>query len=391
MKRTILIVLDSLGIGELPDAGKYGDEGANTLGNTVRATGLRLPNMEAMGLGNIREANLPKNPQAKGVSGRLREVSPGKDTTTGHWEMAGVRLSAPFPTYPDGFPPEVIARFEAAIGRGTLGNYPASGTEIIQELGEEHVKTGFPIVYTSADSVFQIAAHEGVIPLDKLYEMCEIARRQLTGEHAVGRVIARPFIGGPRKGGFVRTAGRRDFSLDPIGCTVLDDLKDCGHDVIGVGKIEDIFANRGLTGSDHAAGNKACTESMLNFLDTSFDGLLFVNLVDFDMVYGHRRDVESYAAALREFDEALPAVIGRMKPDDLLLITADHGCDPTFRGTDHTREHAPLLAYKTGMKRHAALGDRDTFSDIAATVAEYYGLEQRYGAKSFLDVIEGTL
>ena len=390
MKRTILIVLDSVGIGELPDAALYGDEGANTIGNTVKATGLRLPNMEKLGLGHIPQANLPEHPEARGVSGRLREVSPGKDTTTGHWEMAGVRLSAPFPTYPDGFPDEVIARFEAAIGRKTLGNYAASGTVIIEDLGEEHMRTGFPIVYTSADSVLQIAAHEEIIPLDGLYAMCETARRLMTGEHAVGRVIARPFTG-PRKGEFRRTPGRRDFSLDPIGRTILDDLKDAGHDVIGVGKIEDIFAHRGLTASDHAAGNKACTESMLRFLDTSFDGLLFVNLVDFDMVHGHRRDVKSYAAALREFDDALPSILAKLRPEDLLLITADHGCDPTFRGSDHTREHAPLLAYRTGMKWYAALGDRETFSDIAATVAEYHGLHQRYGAASFLDVVEGTL
>lgn len=382
-KRVILVVLDSVGIGELPDAEKYGDEGANTLGHTVLATGLRLPNMEKIGLGLIPQSRLPKPEQASGLAGRLREVSPGKDTTTGHWEMAGVTLSAPFPTYPEGFPKDVIARFEQAIGTKTLGNYPASGTEIIKELGEEHLKTGYPIVYTSADSVFQIAAHEGIYPIEKLYWMCETAREILTGEHAVGRVIARPFIGQSAET-FKRTAARKDFSLQPPGETILDALKAAGHEVIGVGKIEDIFAHRGLTQSDHAAGNKACVASTLRFLDTGFEGLLFVNLVDFDMIHGHRRDAANYAKALKEFDEALPDIQKRMSENDLLLITADHGCDPTFRGTDHTREHAPLLAWQTSSRQHRLLEDRETFADIAATIAEYFGLRQRFGADSFL-------
>lgn len=387
MKRTILIVLDSVGVGELPDAAAYGDKGSNTLGNTVRATGLRLPNLERMGLGHIKEAHLPPHPDAAGLSGRLRELSPGKDTTTGHWEMAGIRLKAPFPTYPEGFPAEIIAAFEKAIGTKSLGNKPASGTEILEELGEEHLLTGYPIVYTSADSVFQIAANEAVITNDRLYQMCSLAREILRGEHAVGRVIARPFEG-DRAGAFRRTPGRRDFSLEPLGSTILDDLKAAGHDVIGVGKIEDIFANRGLTDSDHAAGNKACVESMLNYLGKEFDGLMFVNLVDFDMVHGHRRDVVSYARALADFDMALPLIQGRMKDEDLLLITADHGCDPTFRGTDHTREHVPLLAWQKGAKRHLSLGDRDTFADIAATISDCYGLDARYGASSFKNVLE---
>lgn len=387
MKKSVLIVLDSVGAGELPDAHLYGDQGANTLGNTVDATGLRLPNLEKLGLGFIKQSHLPKDSKAQGLSGRLREISPGKDTTTGHWEMTGVRLSAPFPTFPDGFPKEFIDQFEQRIGTKTLGNYASSGTVILDELGEEHIKTGYPIVYTSADSVFQIACHEEIIPLPRLYEICEIAREMLTGDLAVGRVIARPFVG-KQKGAFKRTGARRDFSLVPPENTVLDDLKAAGHEVIGVGKIEDIFAHRGLTQSDHAAGNPACIQSALQFLQQDFDGLLFVNLVDFDMVHGHRRDPANYARALKEFDDALPAILEKLTGDDLLIITADHGCDPTFRGTDHTREHAPLIAWQPGTKKHQHLGDRDTFSDIAATIADFHGLSQRYGATSFLRELE---
>ena len=387
MKRAVLIVLDSVGVGALPDAAKYGDEGANTLGNTVMATGLRLPNMEKMGLGFIRQSNLPKHSQATGLSARLREVSPGKDTTTGHWEMAGIRLLAPFPTFPNGFPEEVIARFEAAIGTKTLGNIPASGTAILESLGEEHLLTGYPIVYTSADSVFQIAANEAIITNEALYGMCRIAREQLTGEHAVGRVIARPFVG-DKRGSFKRTSARRDFSLEPLGETVLDVLKKAGCQVIGIGKIEDIFAGRGLTLSDHATGNKACMEAALRCLENDFNGLLFVNLVDFDMIHGHRRDTENYAMALAEFDEALPLIQSKMKRDDLLIITADHGCDPTFKGTDHTREHAPLLAWQKTSNRHQHLGDRETFADIAATIADYFDQPQRFEATSFLEELE---
>lgn len=387
MKRVVLIVLDSVGAGALPDAAKYGDEGANTLGNTVMAAGLRLPNMEKMGLGFIRQSNLPKPSQATGLSARLREVSPGKDTTTGHWEMAGIRLTAPFPTFPNGFPEEVIARFEAAIGTKTLGNIPASGTAILESLGEEHLLTGYPIVYTSADSVFQIAANEAIITNEALYRMCRIAREQLIGEYAVGRVIARPFVG-DKRGSFKRTSARRDFSLEPLGETVLDVLKEAGCQVIGVGKIEDIFAGRGLTMSDHATGNKACMEAALRYLEQDFNGLLFVNLVDFDMIHGHRRDTENYAMALAEFDEALPLIQSKMKREDLLIITADHGCDPTFKGTDHTREHAPLLAWQKTSNRHQHLGDRETFADIAATIAHYFGQPQRFEATSFLEELE---
>lgn len=388
MRKVVLIVLDSLGVGALPDAHVYGDEGANTLGHIVLATGLRLPNLERLGIGAIATANLPLHVHAHGVSARLTQKSPGKDTTTGHWEMAGVRLARPFPTFHDGFPQEFITRFEQAIGTKTLGNYAASGTEIIKSLGEEHMRTGFPIVYTSADSVFQIAAHEETIPPERLYEICQIARDLLTGELAVGRVIARPFIGSPEQG-FTRTGNRRDFSLAPPSNTILDDLKQAGFDVLGVGKIEDIFAHRGLTRSNHAAGNAACIEAALEYLYQPFDGLLFVNLVDFDMLHGHRRDPEAYAEALKAFDEALPRFLEKLGGEDLLIITADHGCDPTFKGTDHTREYAPLLAWRPGLSGQSHLGDLESFSDIAATISEFFGLKERYGAHSFLKDLEG--
>ncbi len=390
MKQVLLIVLDSVGAGSLPDAAAYGDAGANTLGNTVTAANLRLPHLERLGLGHISQAHLPPHPEARGLSARLRERSPGKDTTTGHWEIAGLRIAEPFPTFPYGFPEQFITQFEKAIGQKTIGNKAASGTAILDELGEEHLRTGFPIVYTSADSVFQIAANERIISNEQLYEMCRIARKMLTGKLSVGRVIARPFTG-EKAGLFKRTAGRRDFSLEPTGKTVLDDLKSAGYDVIGVGKIEDIFAGRGVTKSDHAAGNKACMESMMKFLDEDFNGLLFVNLVDFDMVHGHRRDVQNYAKALADFDAAVPEILSKMQEECLLMITADHGCDPTFRGTDHTREYAPLLAWRKGAERHIHLGDRATFADIAATISDYFGLDKRYGASSFMKELEELL
>jgi len=388
MKKVLLIVLDSLGIGALPDADQYGDAGANTLGNLARATALDLPNMRGMGLGHIADAHLPRDKAAMGAYGKMAETSPGKDTTTGHWEMAGIRLEHPFPTFPDGFPDAVIKTFEGAIGTKTLGNYASSGTVILDELGEEHVKTGFPIIYTSADSVFQIAAHEEVIPLDRLYVMCQIARDQLQGEYGVGRVIARPFLG-PHKGAFARTKGRKDFSLDPISDTILDLLKGKGHAVLGVGKIEDIFNHRGLTGSLHAAGNPACIQATLDYMRQGFDGLCFVNLVDTDMVWGHRRDVKGYAESLEAFDAALPAIRETMGAHDLLIITADHGCDPTFRGTDHTREYVPLIVWHSGMKRAIDLRTRSTFADVAATVSDCFGLPQRFGATSFFDNLYG--
>ena len=388
MKKVLLIVLDSLGIGALPDADQYGDVGANTLGNLARATALDLPYMRGMGLGHLQDAHLFRDKAAKGAYGKMAETSPGKDTTTGHWEMAGIHLKHPFPTFPDGFPEAVIKAFEGAIGTKTLGNYASSGTVILDELGEEHVKTGFPIVYTSADSVFQIAAHEEVIPLDRLYAMCQIAREQLQGEYGVGRVIARPFLG-PHKGAFARTKGRKDYSMEPVSGTILDVLTAKGHAVLGVGKIEDIFNHRGLTGSVHASGNPACIQATLDYMRKDFDGLCFVNLVDTDMIWGHRRDVKGYAQALEAFDAALPSIKETMGPQDLLIITADHGCDPTFRGSDHTREYVPLIVWHQGMKNAIDLGTRATFADVAATVSESFGLSQRFGATSFLDRLEG--
>ena len=385
MRRVILTVLDGVGVGELPDAALYGDVGSNTLKHVVEAASPALPNMAKIGLGQIDGAGYPADDSAKGAFGKARERSPGKDTTTGHWEMTGLTLKQPFPTYPNGFPKEVMDAFESAIGTKTLGNKPASGTEILVELGEEHLKTGYPIVYTSADSVFQIACHESVIPPEKLYEICETARRILTGKHAVGRVIARPFAGEP--GNFVRTPRRRDFSLDPIGETLLDAVKAAGMQVLGVGKIEDIFNHRGLTKSNHAAGNPACIETMLNYMRENFTGLLFTNLVDTDMVYGHRNDPIGYAQALSYFDSKLPEVFSLMNKEDLLIITADHGVDPTFPGTDHTREHAPILCWHKGMKKLVDLGVRDTYADIAATAAEYLNLPQRFLAKSFLNEV----
>ena len=321
-----------------------------------------------------------------GAFGRAAEVSAGKDTTTGHWEISGLKLERPFPTYPEGFPAEVIEAFEKAIGVKTLGNYPASGTAILDELGEEHMKTGYPIVYTSADSVFQIACHEDVYSPEKLYEMCEIARAQLQGEHGVGRVIARPFTG-TGKGAFVRTPRRRDFSMQPIGKTVLDALKDNGFFTLGIGKIEDIFCLQGLVESDHAAGNPACVDALLNVMKRDFTGLVFVNLVDFDSLYGHRRDVQGYAEALEYFDQRLNEIKALMNEDDLLILTADHGCDPAHTGTDHTREYVPILAWRPGMTALTGLGTRETYADIAATIAELFGLKERFGAQSFANLL----
>ncbi len=387
MKRVLLVVLDSVGAGALPDANLYGDVGANTLGNIAKAVPLRLPNMNAMGFSHIPDIYLEPLTDAKGAFGKMAEVSPGKDTTTGHWEMAGIQLQKAFPTFPDGFDETLIKQFEDAIGTKTLGNYASSGTVILDKLAEEHMRTGYPIVYTSADSVFQIAAHEDIIPLQRLYELCEIARSLLTGEYAVGRVIARPFVG-ERAGAFKRTKGRRDFSLDPTDDTILDVLKDNSFDVLGVGKIEDIFNHRGLTGSNHAAGNPACIDATIEYMKKPFDGLCFVNLVDTDMIYGHRRDVKGYRDALEYFDSRLPELTDSMGPDDLLMITADHGCDPTFHGTDHTREYVPLLVWYKGIKSLYNLGIRESFSDVAATISDFFGLEERFNAKSFLEEIK---
>ena len=387
MKRLFLVVLDSVGVGALPDAASYGDAGANTLGHILSQTSLELPNMVRMGLGLLSGIDLPVPPDAVGAAGRAREVSKGKDTTTGHWEIAGLRLTQPFPTFPHGFPEPVIAAYEEAIGTKIIGNRPASGTEILDELGEEHLRTGYPIVYTSADSVFQIACHESLYPPEKLYELCRIARAQLQGEYGVGRVIARPFIG-TSAGHFTRTLHRRDFSLPPTGKTVLDALKDAGYFTMGIGKIEDIFCMQGLCDSDHAAGNPACIDAMLTAMKRDFTGLLFVNLVDFDSVYGHRRDVQGYADALAAFDARLPDIKALMTDDDLLMIVADHGCDPTHEGSDHTREHIPILVWGKRMTELTSLGTRETYADIAATAAQLFGLSDRFGATSFADLLK---
>ena len=387
MKRAIIIVLDSLGVGEMPDAVAYGDVGSNTLGNIALAMKnqpwFKLENLKSLGLGHIEGVDLiEKSEDPLGSMGRLAERSKGKDTTTGHWEIAGIVLDNAFPTYPEGFPDEVIDAFEKAIGRKCIGNYPASGTAIIEELGEEHMKTGYPIVYTSADSVFQIAAHEGVIPIDQLYEICEKARSILTGKHAVGRVIARPFEGQP--GSFSRTDRRRDFSLKPIKKTVLDFAKEQGFEVRAVGKIEDIFAGQGITHAVHIHGNTDGIDRTIEWVKDDFSGILFTNLVDFDMLYGHRNNTEGYARAIEDFDQRLPEITGAMKDEDILIITADHGCDPTTESTDHSREYVPLLVYGKPVKKGINLHTRESFSDIAATVAEYLGVDAEIEGKSFL-------
>ncbi len=388
-RRAILIVLDSVGVGELPDAAQYGDVGSNTLSHVLETSeGFSLPNMADLGLGCIEGVHglpCPQNPA--GGYGRMAEKSKGKDTTTGHWELAGLRLDTPFPTYPNGFPEEIIDAFCAATGRGVLGNRASSGTVILDELGERHQKTGDLIVYTSADSVFQIAAHEDIVPPEQLYDYCRAAREILKGEHAVGRVIARPFVGQP--GAYKRTGNRRDFSLPPTGNTILDDLTAAGVPTYGVGKIEDIFAHRGLTGSNHASGNPACVQATLDYLSDVQRGFLFVNLVDFDMQYGHRNDPVGYGHALEQFDEALPTIMRALKQDDLLLISADHGCDPTTSSTDHSREYVPLLAWSPAMKQGAALGTLPTYAAVAATVADFFGLPMRYEAQSFLPKLLG--
>jgi phosphopentomutase len=373
--KVVLVVCDSLGVGEAPDAGDYGDRGADTAGHAAAAVGgLELPTLGSWGFGRLtRVAGVDPVDPAAAVVGRMAERSAGKDTTTGHWEMMGVVLDQPFPTYPDGFPPEVIDAFSAAIGRGVLGNKPASGTEIIKELGTKHLETGEPIVYTSADSVFQIATHKRVVPLDQLYSWCRQARALLEGEHAVGRVIARPFDGDP--GSFTRTKERRDFALPPAGPTVLEALERAGVRTMGVGKIEDIFSGRGLSGSDHTGDNETSLDATVRFLrEAEGPTFVFTNLVDFDMVYGHRRDAEGYARCLERLDARLPEVAAQLGQDDWLFLTADHGCDPTAPGTDHTREFTPMVAFSPGGTAGHRLADRPTFADLGATIADLFGI-----------------
>ena len=387
MKRLTIIVLDSVGVGELPDAHLYGDEGSNTLANTAKAVGgLKLPNLQKLGLDNIVEVEgVPSTAEPQAAWGKMAEISKGKDTTTGHWEIAGLTLDAPFPTYPNGFPEEIVAEFERRIGRKTLGNYPASGTAIIEELGKEHMETGFPIVYTSADSVFQIAAHEEIVPLEQLYQWCQIARDLLQGPHAVGRVIARPFVGQP--GSFQRTANRHDYSISPFKPTVLDALTASGIPVVGVGKISDIFAGQGITESLPSKSNQQGVEQTVKLLTTRQEScLIFTNLVDFDMLWGHRNDPESYARGLEEFDAMLPEVLGALGPDDLLFILADHGCDPTTESTDHSREYVPLLVVGEQVKP-VHLGTRASFADVAKSAADFFGIEYETVGVSFLPEI----
>ena len=384
--RDIIIVLDSAGIGALPDAHEYGDAGANTLVNIKKAIrSMHLPNMLELGLANIEGGEGLADGKSyfpKGAFGRMAEKSKGKDTTTGHWEIAGLITEIPFPTYPNGFPASVIEEFEEKTGRKVVGNCTASGTEIIERLGAHHINTGDLIVYTSADSVFQIAAHEDVISVDKLYEICEIARQMLKGEHAVSRVIARPFIGSP--GNFTRTTNRHDFSLYPTGKTMLNYIGEGGLKVYGVGKIYDIFCGQGVDYTVHIDSNMDGVDKTLEFMNTVENGLIFTNLVDFDMLYGHRNDAAGYAAALEEFDARIPEILKNLRDDDILYITADHGCDPTMPGTDHSREYVPLMVCGKNIKAGIDLYTRDSFADIAQTVMEHLDIKGNIAGKSFL-------
>ena len=386
MKRVILIVLDSFGIGEMPDAKQFGDENVNTLRSCATSPKLHIPNMIAAGLGNIEGVEcLAKTEKPMGAYARLGEASMGKDTTIGHWEIAGLVSPDPLPTYPDGFPAEVLEPFVEKTGRGVLANAPWSGTAVIEKYGEEHMKTGDLIVYTSADSVFQIAAHEDIVPPEQLYEYCRIARQILKGKHGVGRVIARPFIGEP--GAFKRTSNRHDFSLEPPKATLLDAVKAAGKDSIAVGKIYDIFAGIGTTEHVYNKSNADGMNHAANYADKDFDGLCFVNLVDFDMNFGHRRDVDGYANSLSEFDAWLPKLLEKLGDEDVVMITADHGCDPAYTATtDHTREYVPLLILGKGIKP-VDLGTRDSFADIAATVADMLDVKLDTPGKSFVEKI----
>lgn len=388
INRVIWIILDSVGMGELPDAARFGDVGTNTLGNiAAKRGGLTLPNMRTLGLGNIEGMkNIPPVDTPKGCYARLAEISDGKDTTIGHWEMIGIYSKQPFPTYPNGFPKEIIDRFLSLTGvSGVLGNCTASGTEIIKQYGAEHVRTKKPIVYTSADSVFQIACHEEIYPPEKLYELCEAARGMLTGKDAVARVIARPFIG--TEGAYVRTANRRDFSLKPPKDNLLIRMQEAGLDVIAVGKIEDIFDKEGITEAVHTKDNMDGVQKTLDYMSRNNRGVIFTNLVEFDMKWGHRNDVEGYANGLEEFDRVLPQILEAMKEDDILIINADHGCDPTTPGTDHTREYIPLLVYGKALKENIDMKTGKTFANIGQTIADIFGLTPLSVGESFLDQI----
>lgn len=390
MKKAILIVLDSVGVGELKDAKSYGDEGSHTLDNVYRTCkGLEINELEKLGIGNIEGVTAPKKcDKVIGAFGRCEEASKGKDTVTGHWEISGVILEEPLNTYPEGFSDDIINEFKKRANvEGILGNIVASGTQIIEDLGEEHVKTGYPIIYTSADSVFQIAAHEDVIPLERLYKMCEIAREMLVDKWAVGRVIARPFIG--EAPNFKRTSNRRDYALDPFNKTMLEYLKDANYEVAAVGKIEDIYNQKGITSAVHTKSNMDGVDKTLEYMDTVKEGLIFTNLVDFDMLYGHRNDPEGYGKALEDFDNRLQEIYGKMGEEDILIITADHGCDPTTSSTDHSREHIPVLVYGKNVKPGVNIGTRETFADIGKTILDFFNVENELVGKSFLkDIVK---
>lgn len=388
MKRIFLVVLDSVGIGDLPDADLYGDVGSHTLYAASTSTYFNMPNMQRLGLFHIDgvKEKFPKveNSNFDGTVARLAESSKGKDTTTGHWEIAGIISEKPFPTYPHGFPKEVLKAFEEKTGRKVICNLPYSGTDVIRDYGKEHEETGALIVYTSADSVFQIAAHEEIVPLEELYRYCEIARALLVGLHGVGRVIARPFFG--KYPDYYRTTNRHDFSLIP-STTMMDQMKAAGLDILAVGKINDIFAGKGITDTVRTHDNAEGIEKLIERMGRDFEGLCFVNLVDFDMLYGHRNDVDGYAKALTYFDQQLPRILGELREDDIFMVTADHGCDPSTPSTDHSREYIPLVLYGSPVRQGVNMGTRKTFADIAASILEYFDITSEVSGTSFLKSI----
>jgi len=389
IKRVVVIVLDGVGAGEAPDANSYGDVGSNSLANTARVVGgLKLPNMGKLGIGHITDIlGVPPDDHPTGCYGKMQPRSAGKDTISGHWELMGIYLPTPLPTYPNGFPESIIQEFRRRTGKDVLGNKPASGTEIIKELGLEHIRTGKPIVYTSADSVFQIAAHEQVIPIQEQYRMCEISRQILSGEHAVGRVIARPFLG-ETPDNFRRTERRKDYPLLPESDTMLDKIAGAGKTVYSIGKIDDIFGRRGITKGKHTVSNHDSTLALLDALNEDFEGILFANLIEFDMIFGHRNDARGYADALEAFDRAVPELQQRMRDTDITMVVADHGVDPTTPGTDHSRENIPLLVFGPQVTSNASLGVRKTFSDVAATIAELFSLRPPEFGASFVGELE---
>lgn len=391
INRVVIFVMDSVGIGALPDSEKFGDVGVSTLGSIARATNdFKIPNLVKLGLGHIEGIDyIEKTDAPIGAYGRMAEVSNGKDTSTGHWEIAGLLIEEPFQTYPDGFPPHIIDAFEAKVGRKVLCNKPYSGTDLLVDYGKEHMETGMPIVYTSADSVFQIAAHEDVIPLSDLYKMCEVARELLMGEDQVARVIARPFVG--EVGNFTRTSNRRDYSISPFRKTVLDHAKEAGLDVQAVGKIVDIFNGVGITEDVHTKDNMDGVEQTLNYLKTDSKGIIFTNLVDFDSKFGHRRDIKGYQEAIEELDLRIPELLSALKEDDIIIFTADHGNDPGYKGSDHTREYVPVLVYGKSVKAGKNIGTRKTFADIAATVADILNIQKPEIGESFKAEILQTI